>query len=376
MYEAKTLTQIKADLLRCALDQSHPMEMTREKDVYQATDRLQSLDSDHWCQVWSEIARPYEEGGQAEEKTGNFDLAKNNYMLAYNYYRMARFPVPNTPAKKAAYWASVDNYVKASRYFDPPLERIVIPFAGREGEGKEIRAYLRKPKGMDRPPVLINHAGVDVFKEEQCLIETAFLERGMATLSMDMVGTGECPILGSMDAERIYDPVLSFLQNRNDVDGSRIGILGMSFGGYWVTKIAHLELDRLKAAVCWGGGVHYTFQPDWQHRCRYAPTHLGNEDLIVTRSHSFGIFSFQEWIDYVPNLSLLSQGILDRPCIPLLIVNGKNDAHVPLEDHYLLLEHGLPKVVRLFPGGHMGMTPQTLPTIRDWMGNQLRKRDQ
>jgi fermentation-respiration switch protein FrsA (DUF1100 family) len=62
---------------------------------------------------------------------------------------------------------------------------------------------------------------------------------------------------------------------------------------------------------------------------------------------------------------------LDRSCIRLLIVNGKNDAHVPLEDYYLLLEHGSPKTVRLFPGGHMGMTPKTLPTIADWMSDQL-----
>lgn len=376
MHNSKTLAQIKTDLLRCTLDQSHPMEMTREKDVRQATERLQSLDSDHWCQVWSEIARPYEERGLTEEKTGNFAMAKDNYMLAYNYYRMARFPVPNTPAKKAAYRSSVENYIRASRYFEPPLERVIVPFAGRPGEGKEIRAYLRKPNGVDCPPVLINHAGVDVFKEEQCLIEIAFLERGIATLSMDMAGTGECPILGSLDAERIYDPIITYLKNRSDIDGNRVGILGMSFGGYWVTKIAHIELDRLKAGVCWGGGAHYTFETDWQYKCRYAPTHLGNEDLIVTRSHSFGIFSFEEWLDYVPGLSLLSQGILDRPCIPLLIVNGKNDAHVPVEDHYLLLEHGSPKTIRLFPGGHMGMTPQTLPTIGDWMSHQLRRRDQ
>lgn len=373
MYQPKTLTQIKADLLKCVIDQSHPMEMTREEDVRRACDRLQSLDSDHWCQVWSQIAQPYEEIGEAQERAGKYDEAKRNYMLAYHYYRMARFPVPNTPAKKAAYRSSVDNYVKASHYFDPPLERVVIQFTGRKGEGKEITVYLRKPKGFERPPVLINHAGVDVFKEEQCLVEPAFWERGIATLSMDMAGTGESPISGSLDAERIYDPVITYLQNRSDIDGSRIGMMGMSFGGYWVTKIAHTELKRLIAAVCWGGGVHYTFQPDWQYKCRYAPTHLGNEDLIVTRSHSFGIFSFEEWLEYVPKLSLLTQGILDRPCIPLLIVNGKDDAHVPLADHYLLLEHGSPKTVRLFPGGHMGMSPQTLPTIADWMSSQFRK---
>ena len=371
MYEPKSLAQIKSDLIRCTREQFHPMEMTREEDVKLAAERLQSLDSDHWCEVWSDLARTHEARGEAAEKAEKSAEARERYMLAYNYFRMARFPVPNTPAKKAAYRSSVDSYVKASRWFDPPLERVVIPFEGRKGEGREIRVYLRKPKGVDRPPVLINHAGVDVFKEEQCLMEPAFLDRGVATLSMDMAGTGESPILGSLDAERIYDPIISYLQKRGDLDGSRIGVMGMSFGGYWVTKIAHLKRERLQAAVCWGGGAHYTFLPDWQHKCRYAPTHLGNEDLIVTRSHSFGIFNFEEWLEYVPKLSLLSQGVLDGPCAPLLIVNGKSDAHVPIEDCYLLLEHGSPKTVRLFPGGHMGMTPETLPTIADWVSSRL-----
>jgi esterase FrsA len=374
MFQPKTLNQIKEDLIKCTINEWHPMEMTRIEDVRRACDLLKNLESDHWCQIWSQIAKPYEEEGEAQEKEGKYDDAERSYMLAYNYYRMARFQVPNTPVKKAAYRSSVDNYVKASRYFNPPLEKIVIPFDGRKGEGKVIIVYLRKPKGVTRPPVLINHAGVDVFKEEQILMEPAFWDRGIATLSMDMAGTGESPILGSVDAERLYDPILTYLQNRSDLNGTRIGLMGMSFGGYWATKMAHTEMKRLTAAVCWGGGAHLAFQKDWQYQCRYAPSHLGNEDLIVTRSNSFGIYNnFEEWLEYVPKLSLLTQGILDKPSIPLLIVNGKNDAHIPLADHYLLLEHGSPKTVRLFPGGHMGMTPQTLPTIAGWVAEQLKK---
>ncbi len=45
----------------------------------------------------------------------------------------------------------------------------------------------------------------------------------------------------------------------------------------------------------------------------------------------------------MPALSLLDQGSLDKPCAPLLIVNGKEDKQVPLEDFYLLLEHGEPE---------------------------------
>jgi dienelactone hydrolase len=371
MYQPKTLQQVKEDAIKCAIEQEHPMEMTREEDVRLACDKLQSLDSDHWCQVWSDIAKPYEESGLEQEKAGNYAQAERNYMLAYNYYRLARFPVPNSPAKKAAYRSSIDSYLKAARYFDPPLERVVIPFAGKEDEGKEIPVYLRKPKGVDQPPVLINHAGVDVFKEEISRGGQEILSRGIAMLAMDMPGTGESPIQGSIDAERLYEPIITCMQNRPDLDGSRIGHMGGSFGGYWVTKIAHKELERLTISVNWGGGVHYNFLPDWQRKSQYSPTHLGNEDLIVTRSNAFGIDSFEEWVEFAPSLSLLTQGILDEPCVPMLLVNGKEDSQVPIEDLYLLLEYGSPKTARVFPGGHMGRTPQTTQIVADWIAGRL-----
>ena len=36
-------------------------------------------------------------------------------------------------------------------------------------------------------------------------------------------------------------------------------------------------------------------------------------------------------------MSLLDQGWLDKPCAPLLLVNGKKDEQVPIEDLYLLV---------------------------------------
>ncbi|MFC1909192.1 alpha/beta hydrolase family protein [Chloroflexota bacterium] len=371
MFEPKTVEQIKADLIERVGLQNHPLEGTREEDVRRACEMLQSLESDHWCQVWTDIARPYESKGQEEERKGNNAEAMRNYLLAYNYYRLARFAVPNTQDKKVAYRSSVENYVKASRYFDTPLEKVEIPFAGKEGEGKEIPVYIQKPKGIDHPPVLIVHGGVDSFKEEGNIKDPRLLERGIAILAMDMPGTGECPILGTTDAERLYDAVITYVQNREDFDGTRIGLMGLSFGGYWVVKIAHIELERLTAAVDWGGGTHYAFQPDWQHKCRYAPSHLGNDDLIVTRAHAFGIYDFDEWVEFAPSLSLLTSGILDKPCVPLLIINGKEDLHYPIEDIHILLEHGSPKTVRLFPGGHMGITAETMTTVVDWLAHQL-----
>jgi esterase FrsA len=371
MYKPKTLDEIKADSLERVAKQIHPFIGTKIDDVQRGCQRLQNLDYDHWCQVWSEIAEPYEENGQRLEKVGQYAEAEKSYLLAYNYYRLARFPCPVTPAKQQAYRMSVANYQRAAMFFDPPLEKVQIPFTGKVGEGTVIPAYLRKPKDIARPPVIISHAGVDVFKEEPRVQLRAFLEKGIAILAVDMPGTGECPILGSTDAERLYSPIITYLQNRADLDGSRIGHIGLSFGGYWASKMAHLERNRLSAAVCWGGGAHYNFQPDWVRKSRYAPSHLGNIDLGLTRSNAFGIHDFEEWIEYCPRLSLLDQGILEQLCTQLLLVNGKNDLQVPVEDIYLLLEHGSAKSARVFLGGHMGHTPQTVPTIVDWMASKL-----
>ena len=57
-------------------------------------------------------------------------------------------------------------------------------------------------------------------------------------------------------------------------------------------------------------------------------------------------------------MSLKDQGLLDGPCAPLLAVNGKRDDQAPIDDVYILQEHGVPKSVRVYPeGGHMGRTP-------------------
>jgi esterase FrsA len=125
----------------------------------------------------------------------------------------------------------------------------------------------------------------------------------------------------------------------------------------------------LRAAVNWGGGIHYFFQREWQARSRHADSYLF--DLIEARAHLFGKKTFEELCEVIPALSLLDQGWLDKPCAPLLIVNGKEDKQVPLEDFYLLLEHGNPKAIRLFPGGHMGSIATIFKTVLTWLHEKL-----
>jgi pimeloyl-ACP methyl ester carboxylesterase len=220
---------------------------------------------------------------------------------------------------------------------------------------------------VPRTPVLITWGGIDGWKEESYVLTRDLTTKGFATVHVDMPGVGEAPALAGTDAERIWEPVFDWI-DASDLDATQVGVLGLSFGGYWATKLAHTHHSRLAAAVNWGGGIHLTFQPEWQEKSRNASSYL--MDLMATRARLFGGSTFEDYIARCPELSLLDQGVLDGPSCPLLLVNGKDDQQNSPEDMRLAAEHGDPKAVRFYPGGHMGTGP-IMPAILQWLDQQF-----
>jgi hypothetical protein len=90
-----------------------------------------------------------------------------------------------------------------------------------------------------------------------------------------------------------------------------------------------------------------------------------------------GVKTVEEFLAAVAPLSLKTMGLLDKKSAPLLGVNGKLDDQAPIDDVYLLMEHGSPKSARIFPQGHhMGRTPgipyeDILAMIVEWLREQL-----
>jgi esterase FrsA len=362
-----------AEVRRLMLDRAHgrvpnrnPFEFTDPREVERAFASLQSLDHGEWTAVFGALASERAERGRRAEERGDANAAKAEWLAAYNYERVGRYPAPSSTAKAAAYARARDLYAKAARYFDPPLESVRIPFRGRPGEGTTIAAHLRRPAVEAHPAVVVSWGGIDSYKEERRA--DPFLARGHAVLAVDMPGAGEAPLRGSLDAERMWDAIFDWIAARSDLDPTRIGLFGGSMGGYWATKLAHTHRERIRAAVSHGGPAHHAFQASWIERSRSSDYPF---DLVETLAWSFGFASADEYVAFAPRLSLLDQGILDRPCAPLLLVNGMDDTVFPVADQELLLTHGSPKSVRLFPGGHMGLTPDTLPTIVGWLDREL-----
>jgi hypothetical protein len=354
-------------MLERAREHRNPFTYSHYEEVERALAGLDSVDRDAWAEAFLALGVPYEERGREAEARGDAKAAQENYLLAYDYYHVARYPAPNSPAKRRAYPKSQEMYLAAARYFDPPLERVEMPFQGRPGEGRVAVGYLRKPGGAARSPVLVCWGGIDSFKEERR--DAGFLEAGLASLTIDMPGVADAPLAGSEDAERLWDAIFDWIATRPDLDGDRIAILGGSTGGYWATKVAHTHRQRIRAAINQGGPAHYAFTPEW-----IAKAQLGEYpfELAETLACAFGRETYDDWVQYSPRLSLVSQGVLDQPCAPLLLINGLHDSVFPIEDMYVLLEHGSPKDARFFSSGHMGHTPQTRDIMVNWLLDHLR----
>jgi len=364
--EARPMDEVKRELLERARENRNPFLYTIFQEVAPVIENLRSVEREAWAKAFGALAAPHEERAAKAEAQGDGETARREYLIAYDCCHVARYPAPNSPGKLAAYRKSQELFHRAARYFDPPPERIEMPFRGRAGEGKTSIGLLRKPKGIDRPPVVVVWGGIDAFKEERST--EPYLKAGLAALGVDMPGVADAPLAGSEDAERLWDAILDYIAARADLDGDRIGIHGGSTGGYWATKLAHTHAARLRAAVNQGGPAHFAFQRDWIVKAQRGEYPF---ELAETLACAFGRSTAEEWIDYAPRLSLLDQRILDRASAPLLCVNGIDDSVFPIDDMYLLLEHGSPKAARFYRAGHMGGAGAQAAII-DWLKEKLR----
>ena len=92
---------------------------------------------------------------------------------------------------------------------------------------------------------------------------------------------------------------------------------------------------------------------------------LGNREYLFDLAPAFlhvfeGAASIDELARILPRMSLVEQGLLERPMAPMLLITGAKDSQVSISDLYRLLEAGdVPKEAWINPvGGHLGREPR------------------
>jgi pimeloyl-ACP methyl ester carboxylesterase len=347
----RTLDELKAEIQARADRKAYPVSQLDPAEVREALANLQSQDRDHWAATWGAIGDRHLAKAKQLEATDTSAAAKA-YEHAMEYFLFARFPLEDSAGTWKAYEKSLESFAGYARLLDPPIERVTFTHGGQE-----IVGYLRKPKGVAKAPVVMTIGGLDGRKENAAIRNAAYLRHGVAFFSLDMPGTGQTRITIEPGAEKVFSAALDALEKRDDVDGRRVVVYGGSWGGHWSARVAYTEKDRIRGAVVHGGPVHGYFQPDWQRKALGTREYLFG--LFEARAAVYGVKTLDDFLAYGPRMSLKDAGWLERPSAPMLLINGRNDTQVPIDDLYLLLSAGDPKEVWVNPrGGHMGRTPQ------------------
>jgi len=356
--QERTLDEIKTEAVHRAENGMYPLIGLDPGDVSEAFASIHTKDKDEWAAGFMGVADRYMNEAKSLEKT---DPTKANadYIRAWRLYSFGRWPIPASPGKQRSYEKAIEAFLAHARFWDPPLEIVRIPF-----EGKEIIGYLRLPKNAKGPvPVVIAVNGLDSRKEDLTETFSAILPYGIGYLAVDGPGTGQSPIKVNETAERSLSRVLDYLQTRPEVDKTRIAIHGVSWGAYWATKMAIIERSRLRGASAQSPPVDMFFQKDFLMHSL-----LGNREYLFDQVPALmaifeNVTTLDQMAEVLPRMSLIKQGLLGKPMVPMLILAGTLDTQVPIDDIYLLLSKGdVPKTAWINPqGGHLGRQVKVWP---------------
>jgi esterase FrsA len=347
----RTIEEIKTEAIARAENGQYPCIGLDPNDLREAFAHIKTRDRNEWAAAFIVVGDRYMAEGDSLE-TSDPAKADADYIRAWHIYSFGRWPVPSSPGKQRAYEKALVAFRAHTKFWDPPMEIVHIPF-----EGKEIIGYLRFPKNTTGPvPIVIAINGLDSRKEDLADRFSAVLPFGIGYIAVDGPGTGQAPIKASPTADRMLSRVIDYVDNLPQVDKSKVEFHGVSWGAYWGTKMAILEKNRLKAVSVQSPPIHDTFQKDFVLNSLQGNREYLFDQLPAMMSIFDNVNNLDELLEIFPKMSLVTQGLIGKPTTPMLVMAGVLDTQVPISDAYRLLNAGdVPKLAWINPhGGHLG----------------------
>lgn len=282
-------------------------------------------DTDAWTKAFDSAAAQQEEHASDDLRHGFLRSAGERYLRAATYYLTGERQTPLGEAKTHSYTRALAAFSEAVKYLPEKPERIEVPSPDGILPGWLIPATTHGPS-----PIVIFYNGFDVTKEILYgIIRDQFATRGIACLVIDTPGTGEPLRLRGVPSRPDYEvptaAIVDHLQNRDDVDPDRIGLLGISLGGYYAPRGAAFE-HRIKACVAWGAMWDYgaTWQQRWATSSKTTSVPFWQLPWVMgTDTMEAALERVKQWslVDAMPYLTQ-----------PLLIVHGEHDGAIPVTD--------------------------------------------
>ncbi|MGV9265507.1 alpha/beta hydrolase family protein [Kitasatospora sp. NPDC003701] len=205
-----------------------------------------------WPEAFRAAGRRHRDAAERAAAEGRPVSAGESYRTAARWFHCAGL-LPHPDRAAAARDATeADGAMRAAlARLDPAAERV---------EGGSFAGWLRRPAGTGRRPLVIVVPGMDSGKEEFHAVTEALLARGAAVLALDGPGQGVLAATSAPepDYHRVVGRVIDAVAVREGVDADRIGVVGLSLGGYYAAVTAARE-PRIRATAVVSG----PYRLDW-----------------------------------------------------------------------------------------------------------------
>lgn len=281
-------------------------------------------------------------------------------LRAVTYLQVSAFP-GGSPHRMQAYHRSRRLFDALATAFaaglDTIVERVAIP-AGAD----TVHGYRCLPPGDAPCPVVIVTNGLEGTVQELLIPLLRYHAAGLGVLVMEMPGSYAYTEPMAPASDVIYRRVIDAVAGDSRVDAERIGMVGVSFGGYWAARMAASD-RRLVCAVACGAPTHHSFRPK-----------LGLPEVIIDALAS--VTGATTPVGLLRRLRALSlQDRYGEITQPLLVINGDHDTLLSTRDSVDLAAGAPAADLLLYPGDDhcaMGHYRQWLDASQTWLADHLR----
>ncbi|MEU6231477.1 alpha/beta fold hydrolase [Kitasatospora sp. NPDC047058] len=281
---------------------------------------------------------------------GRRRTAGEAYRTAARWFHFAALlPHPDRAAAARAATEADEAMRSALARLEPAAERI---------EGGSFAGWLRRPAGDGRAPVVVVVPGMDSGKEEFHAVAEALLARGTAVFAMDGPGQGVLAATSTPDPDyhRVVGRVIDALAARDGVDATRVGVIGLSLGGYYAAVTAAHE-PRVRATAVVSG----PYRLDWDALVPFVTATLTQRCGGPEAARAFA-----DRIDLT--------GLAPAITGPLLVVEGGEDRIPGVTTAESLARHAPDATLLHVPhGNHLlgNALVDWLPATADWLTTRL-----
>ena len=298
------------------------------RPIREAAARGEDAGTVEFMTSWAKMADTLSDLAREDLEAGRKRSAGAKLLRASLYYFTAeRMQARDSQARKVTYARALETFAQGVDFTGENCRRVEIPY-----EGGVIAGLFVQAKGVDSPaPCLVQVNGLDSVKELLFLNREpdALADRGVSSLIIDQPGTGEAIRLHDLtavyDTERWASKVVDYLETLPEVDSARIGMHGVSLGGYYAPRAVAFE-PRFSLGVVWGANHN------WGEMQKRRLAREGDFPVPHYWGHVQWVWGAKDLESFMATAEKVTlEGVMDRIKVPFLVTHGENDRQIPLE---------------------------------------------